>query len=241
LSATPCRSDGRGLGNYFDTLIEGPSVADLTPKWLVPTIYYAPTEPDLKGVRVQAGDYQINALSKRMNRDDLVGDIVSTWFKFGEGRRTICFAIDVPHSRHIQEEFVKAGVKCEHLDAKTPKADRDNILDRLASGETQVVVNVGIISEGYDCPIASCIILARPTKQLGLYRQMAGRGLRPAASPLAVDADVAGIGHNLGPPLMPADDRLPWSTPTVTEIVGANPRLVIPDHLTIPEFMRRSA
>jgi hypothetical protein len=60
-------------------------------------------------------------------------------------------------------------------------------------------------------------------------------------SPLAVDADVAGIGHNLGPPLMPADDRLPWSTPTVTEIVGANPRLVIPDHLTIPEFMRRSA
>jgi superfamily II DNA or RNA helicase len=211
LSATPCRSDGRGLGNYFDTLIEGPSVADLTPKWLVPTIYYAPTEPDLKGVRVQAGDYQINALSKRMNRDDLVGDIVSTWFKFGEGRRTICFAIDVPHSRHIQEEFVKAGVKCEHLDAKTPKADRDNILDRLASGETQVVVNVGIISEGYDCPIASCIILARPTKQLGLYRQMAGRGLRPAAGKnnlVLIDHSGAVFKHGL------LEDPVAWSLHT---------------------------
>lgn len=87
LSATPVRGDGKGLGNYFDALIEGPSVAELTPKWLVPTIYYAPVDPDLKGVKVQAGDYQINALSRRMNRDDLVGDIVSTWFKFGEGRK----------------------------------------------------------------------------------------------------------------------------------------------------------
>jgi DNA repair protein RadD len=139
-----------------------------------------PVDPDLKGVKVQAGDFQINALSKRMSRDDLVGDVVSTWFKFGDARKTICFAIDVPHSRHIQEEFIKAGVRCEHLDTKTPKADRDNILERLESGAIQIVVNVGIISEGFDCPIASCIILARPTKQLGLYRQMAGRGLRPA-------------------------------------------------------------
>jgi superfamily II DNA or RNA helicase len=180
LTATPCRGDGKGLGNYFDVLIDGPSVAELTPKWLVPVIYYAPTNPDLRGVKVQAGDYQINSLSKRMNRRDLVGDIVSTWLKFADGRKTICFAIDVPHSRHIEQEFIKAGVKCEHLDAKTPKTDRDAILDQLASGETQIVVNVGIISEGYDCPVASCIILARPTKQLGLFRQMAGRGLRPA-------------------------------------------------------------
>lgn len=184
LTATPCRSDGKGLGNYFDTLIEGPSVAELTPKWLVPAIYYAPTEPDLKGVKTQAGDYQIKALSDRMNRTDLVGDIIGSWFKFAEGRRTIAFAVDVPHSISIRDEFVKAGVKCEHLDGKTPKSERDTILERLKSGETQVVVNCMLLTEGVDVPEASCIILARPTKQLGLYRQMAGRGLRLASDKL---------------------------------------------------------
>jgi superfamily II DNA or RNA helicase len=211
LTATPCRGDSKGLGNYFDVLIEGPSVAELTPKWLVPVIYYAPTNPDLRGVKVQAGDYQINSLSKRMNRKDLVGDIVSTWLKFAPGRKTICFAIDVPHSRHIEQEFIKAGVRCERLDAKTPKADRDAILNRLASGETQIVVNVGIISEGYDCPVASCIILARPTKQLGLFRQMAGRGLRPAPGKdnlKLIDHSGAVFRHGL------LEDRIEWTLDT---------------------------
>jgi superfamily II DNA or RNA helicase len=211
LTATPCRGDGKGLGNYFDVLIEGPPVTELTPKWLVPVIYYAPTNPDLRGVKVQAGDYQINSLSKRMNRRDLVGDIVSTWLKFAPGRKTICFAIDVPHSRHIEQEFIKAGVRCKHLDAKTPKADRDAILNRLASGETQIVVNVGIISEGYDCPIASCIILARPTKQLGLFRQMAGRGLRPAlgkSNLILIDHSGAVFRHGL------LEDRIEWTLET---------------------------
>jgi len=180
LTATPCRGDGKGLGNFFDVLIEGPSVAELTPKWLVPVIYYAPTEPDLRGIKTQAGDYVINQLSDRMNRKDLVGAIVSNWFKFADGRKTIVFAVDVRHSISIRDEFVKAGIKAEHVDGSTPKDERADILDRLASGETQLVVNCMVLTEGFDCPPASCIILARPTRQLGLFRQMAGRGLRPA-------------------------------------------------------------
>jgi superfamily II DNA or RNA helicase len=93
LTATPCRGDGKGLGNFFDVLVEGPSVAELTPKWLVPVIYYAPTEPDLRGVKTQAGDYVINQLSDRMNRKDLIGDSVSHWFKFADSRKTIVFAV----------------------------------------------------------------------------------------------------------------------------------------------------
>jgi superfamily II DNA or RNA helicase len=211
LTATPCRSDGKGLGNYFDVLIEGPPVAELTPKWLVPVIYYAPTEPDLRGVKTQAGDYVINQLSDRMNRKDLVGDIVSNWFKFGQGRKTICFAVDVGHSISIRDEFIKADVKAEHLDAKTPKPDRDAILDRLASGETQIVTNCMVLTEGYDCPIASCIILARPTKQLGLYRQMAGRGLRPAegkSNLVLIDHSGAVYKHGL------LEDPIIWSLST---------------------------
>jgi superfamily II DNA or RNA helicase len=211
LTATPVRGDGRGLGNFFDVLIEGPSVAELTPKWLVPVIYYAPTNPDLKGVKVQAGDYQINALSKRMNRKDLIGDIVSNWFKFADARKTIVFAVDVGHSISIRDEFVKAGIKAEHVDGSTPKDDRADILDRLASGETQIVFNCMVLTEGFDCPPASCIVLARPTRQLGLYRQMAGRGLRPAPGKenlKLIDHSGAVYKHGL------LEDPIAWSLST---------------------------
>jgi len=208
LTATPCRGDGRGLGNYFDVLIEGPSVAELTPKWLVPVIYYAPTEPDLRGVKTQAGDYVINQLANRMNRDDLVGDIVSNWHKFAQRRKTLVFCVDVAHSVHVKNEFVKSGVRAEHVDGSTPKDERADILDRLASGETQVVVNCMVLTEGFDCPAASCIVLARPTKQLGLFRQMAGRGLRPAPNKwnlILIDHSGAVFRHGL------LEDRIEWS------------------------------
>jgi DNA repair protein RadD len=175
-SATPCRSDGKGLGNFFDRIIEGPEVAELQKLgFLVSVIYYAPAEPDLKNIKTQAGDYQINQLADRMNRDDLVGDVVSTWHRYGEHRTSVVFAVDVTHSIHLRNEFLESGVRAEHLDGSTPKLERDAILARLASGETEVVANCNVLTEGWDCPPVSCIVLARPTKQLGLFRQMAGR------------------------------------------------------------------
>ena len=88
--------------------------------------------------------------------------------------------MNVAHSRHIASEFVKAGVKAEHLDGNTPKSVRDAILGRLAAGDTKVVVNCKVLTEGFDLPDVGCLVLARPTRQQGLYRQMVGRGLRPA-------------------------------------------------------------
>jgi DNA repair protein RadD len=75
---------------------------------------------------------------------------------------------------------VRAGVRAEHLDGNTPLEERAAILARLASGETEVVTNCMVLTEGFDCPDVGCIVLARPTKQMGLFRQMTGRGLRPA-------------------------------------------------------------
>lgn len=181
LTATPCRSDGRGLGNYFDERVLGPQIPELiAQKYLVPTTYYAPAVPDLKGVETRNGDYVVSQLSARMDRPDLIGDIASNWFKYGQRRRTIVFCVDVAHSVHVRDEFIKAGINAEHVDGSTPKAERDAILTRLASGETTIVSNCAVLGEGFDCPPVGCIVLARPTKQLGLFRQMAGRGLRPA-------------------------------------------------------------
>jgi superfamily II DNA or RNA helicase len=181
LTATPCRGDGRGLGGIFTTMIECPQVAPLIEQgYLVKTRVYAPVDPDLRGIKTQAGDYVEAQLAERMDRAKLVGDIVTHWHKYGERRRTVAFACSVGHSIHIRDEFIKAGVRAEHLDGETPRDERDAILAQLESGETEVVANCMVLTEGFDCPDIGCIVLARPTKKMGLYRQMSGRGLRPA-------------------------------------------------------------
>jgi superfamily II DNA or RNA helicase len=181
LTATPCRGDGRGLGGIFDVIIECPQVGELISQGhLVKTRVYAPAEPDLKGVRVQAGDYVESQLADRMDQPKLIGDIVTHWHKYGERRKTVCFAVNVAHSVHLRDEFIKSGVRAEHIDGGTPKPERDASLARLASGEIELVTNCMVLTEGWDMPEVGCCILAKPTKKMGLYRQMIGRVLRPA-------------------------------------------------------------
>jgi superfamily II DNA or RNA helicase len=139
LTATPCRGDGRGLGGIFETMIECPQVAALIEqKHLVSTRCYAPTTPDLAGVRVQAGDYVETQLADRMDQPKLIGDIVTHWHKYSERRKTIVFAVNVSHSVHLRDEFIKSGVRAEHIDGGTPKKERDASLSRLASGEIEL-------------------------------------------------------------------------------------------------------
>ena len=209
LTATPCRGDGRGLGNIFETIIECPQVAELIEQgYLVKTRVYAPTNPDLKGVRVQAGDYVESQLADRMDRPKLIGDIVTHWHQYGERRRTVCFAVNVAHSIHLRDEFIRSGVRAEHIDGGTPKTERDASLARLASGEIEIVTNCMVLTEGWDMPEAGCCILARPTKQMGLYRQMVGRVLRPADGKLdAVIIDHSGAVYRHGLP----EDHVEWT------------------------------
>jgi DNA repair protein RadD len=189
LTATPCRGDGRGLGGIFEVIIECPQVADLIEqKYLVKTRTYAPVNPDLKGVRTVAGDYNESQLADRMDRPKLIGDIVTHWHKFGERRKTVAFAVNVAHSVHLRDEFIKSGVRAEHIDGSTPKPERDATLERLASGDIELVSNCMVLTEGWDMPEVACCILARPTRKMGLFRQMIGRILRPA--PGKVDAIV---------------------------------------------------
>jgi DNA repair protein RadD len=210
LTATPVRGDGRGLGNIFETMIETPQIAELIKLGhLVPTRVYAPVDRDIaKGVGTQTGDYIVSALSARMNTDQLVGDVVADWLKHGERRRTVAFAVDVAHSVHIRNAFLEFDVRAEHLDGSTPKTERDAILARLASGETEVVSNCAVLTEGWDMPAVGCLVLARPTRQLGLYRQMVGRVLRPAEGKIdAIILDHSGAVYRHGLP----EDHIEWT------------------------------
>jgi DNA repair protein RadD len=208
LTATPCRTDGRGLGNIFDAIIEAPQVPELIKlKKLVPAKIFAPAPPDLRGVETAAtGDYVISQLEQRMNTDPLVGDIVEHWLRHSERRRTVGFAVDVAHSVHITRELVKSGVRAEHLDGATKQDEREAILCRLASGETEFVCNCQVLTEGFDLPDLGCIVLVRPTKSLLLYRQMIGRGLRTAPDKKdCIILDHAGAVHRHGLPTDPIE------------------------------------
>lgn len=180
LTATPCRGDGRGLGRMFETMVECPDVSELIKLgYLVGTKVYAPAVPDLKGVKTTAGDYNEKQLAERVDKAELVGDIVVHWLKLAERRKTVVFATSVEHSVHIRDEFRRASVVAEHIDGTTPMEERDGILKRLSEGKIEVIVNCMVLTEGWDQPDVSCIVLARPTKHIGLYRQMVGRVLRP--------------------------------------------------------------
>jgi superfamily II DNA or RNA helicase len=146
LTATPFRLDGAPLGDIF-THLEIAAYPDqlCDDGTLVEPIVYAPDVPDLEGVRVRMGDYSATGMAAAMDRPRIVGNIVETWRRLAAGKRTVVFAVNVPHSQHIVEAFREAGVQAEHLDGNTSKADRDATLARLKSGGTQVVSNCMVL------------------------------------------------------------------------------------------------
>lgn len=221
LTATPCRGDGRGLGSAFEAMVECPDVAALIAAgYLVPARVYAPSQPDLTGVRIERGDYVERQLAERMDRPKLVGDIVGHWHKLAERRPTVVFATGVAHSLHLRDEFRLSGVWAEHIDGGTPAEARDHILTQLAAGQVEVVCNAMVLTEGWDSPTVSCLILARPTHSLGLYRQMVGRVLRPAPGKVyALILDHAGAVFAHGLP----DDEVEWTLAADRKARNATP------------------
>lgn len=201
LTATPCRADGRGLGAMFDDLIEAPSVAELVQAgFLVPTKVYAPDQPDLTGIRSARGDFAEKQLAERVDTPKLVGSIAEHWARLAVGRPTVVFATGVAHSLHIRDELRRAGAMAEHIDGSTPTEERESILAAFSSGAADAVCNAAVLVEGWDAPAASCLIMARPTKSLVLYRQMLGRVMRPApgkADALILDHAGAVFEHGL--------------------------------------------
>lgn len=179
MTATPFRLDGRGLGDLFGEIIVAAWADELCESGVLhsPKVW-ASKAPDLRGVRVTAGDYNLGQLSERSNTAELHADIIETWQKRAAGKRTVAFAVDVAHSLAITAAFRAAGVPAEHLDGRTPTDERDAILARLRSGETQVVSNCMVLTEGWDLPALECAIIARPTASLNLHLQMIGRVMR---------------------------------------------------------------
>jgi DNA repair protein RadD len=207
-TATPYRADGKGLRDAYDELLVVASPRELMALGFLvePRVFTVPHSklPDLSSVKVKRGDYDSKALAEAVDRAGLVGNIVEHWLEHASDLRTVVFAASIEHSKHVAERFREAGIAAEHLDGTMSMEDRDAILGRLERGETRVVSNVNVLTEGWDQPSVKCAILARPTKSTGLYLQEAGRILRPWDDTRAIILDHAGCAVEHG---LPQDDR----------------------------------
>ena len=177
VTATPIRSDGRGLDEVFDDLVVGPSVSELIDlKFLTrPKVYAPATSVDLSGVRMSGADYNRDDLSAAMDKPKITGDAVKYYRQMADGVPAVVFCVSVSHAQHVAAEFSAAGYRSEAVYGGHP--ERDEILSGLGNG-IDVVCSCDLISEGTDIPAIGCAILLRPTQSLSLYLQQVGRALR---------------------------------------------------------------
>jgi len=179
LTATPASANATPMGALYERLVSGPTLAELIRDGrLVAPSYYAPTTADVSAASIRGGDFTASSLSEMASQTALQGDVVKSWLKLANDRRTIVFAIDVAHARALAAQFRAAGVSVGVVTGADDKNEREAVLEALQDGHIQVVVNVFVLSYGFDCPPVDCVQLARPTRSTTLYLQMVGRGLR---------------------------------------------------------------
>jgi superfamily II DNA or RNA helicase len=206
LTATPWRLDKLGLADVFEDHVVAATVPELLASGhLVAHDCFAYDSPDLHNVGTSGGEYNQKDLGLACNTKVLVGSIVKEYLEHAKGRRALLFPVDINHSEALIQGFKAAGVSAEHLDFKTEKTRRNDLIRRFERGEIHVLSSVAVLAEGFDVPAAEVCILARPTKSLSLHIQMIGRVLRPASGKLrALIHDHSGnlLRHGL-----PSEDR----------------------------------
>lgn len=217
LTATPF---ARGMAKRYPELLDEPlfegmvvaaTIRELIELgFLVDCDIYAPqNEPDLSAVPTKKNefgevDYIEEELAKAVDKPTLVGDLVEHWLRVSLGRPTVVFATTIAHSKHIVETFNAHGIQADHIDGYMSEDEREAVLGRMLRGEIKVISNVAVLREGWDFPACEVMVLARPTKSLIAWIQMAGRVLRPAPGKTrALILDHSGSSHVLG---YPTDD-----------------------------------
>lgn len=188
ITATPQRTDGKGLGvsvgGIFESMIVGPSPRALIQMgFLVPyRLFEPPVTFDFSGVSVTAkGEYNDGAAAAVVDKPDLIGDVHKNWSLHAADRKTIIFAQGRDHGKHILKDFLDKGVAAVYVDGDnsyTSKEKRLAVPRDFKSGKYQVVINVNVYNQGVDFPFCDCVVIARGTASLIFWIQMTGRGLR---------------------------------------------------------------
>lgn len=225
LTATPCRMNREGFQDLFDQLILSNSI-----EWFIRQGYLSDFEylsgriegkewQKIRGMEKRGadGDYQTKEMATVLDCRESIAHLYETYRAFAAGRQGIVYAINREHALHIRDYYAERGVKVVVIDAKTPTAERDMLVEAYRCGEVEVMVNVDIFSEGFDCPEVGFIQLARPTLSLAKYLQQVGRGMRvsPGKSRVVI-LDMVGMYQTFGLPT----DLCNWTVMFKGEVAG---------------------
>lgn len=188
LTATPCRLNGKGFTDLFDVLVQSWNIPEFINKGRLATYDFVSIKSD--GVtqrlidslqkRGADGDYQNKEMDMLLNKRPSIEKLYQSFEEYGKDRKGIVYAINISHAKKIMGLYQEHGIKAVAIDSKTPAMERQADIEAFKKGDIQVLVNVDIFSEGFDCPDVEFVQLARPTLSLAKYLQMVGRGLRVA-------------------------------------------------------------
>jgi superfamily II DNA or RNA helicase len=202
VTATPIRSDGRGLGAHYQSMVQGPTAAELTDAgFLAPARVLAPPGFDATGLRKTMGDFDTKQAEQRVGT--IMGDCIGHYRKHLDGQTAIAFCCSVAHAEAVASLFQCNGIPAASIDGTMSNEQRRDLLQALGTGRIRILTSCALIGEGVDVPSVGGCILLRPTASVALHLQMIGRCLRPQPGKRAVVLDHVGntlrLGHHLEP------------------------------------------
>lgn len=177
VTATPYRLSHDPFRSLYSCLITSPSMKDFISHGYLSEYVYMVDNPngdmskaidDIKQ-KSNTGDYVVSTLLKKLNVDKYVKYAVACYLRYAKDKKGIVYAISVEHGKNLCNAYESVGVSAEFIDSKTPKKEREEIVDRFRRGETKIMVNCNIFSEGFDCPDIEFIQMIRPTYSLSMF------------------------------------------------------------------------
>lgn len=207
-TASPWRMNGKGLHTIYESMVKGPSV-----KWLIKNKYLAPYEyysvnlvNSDKLRKSSTGDYTNKSMDEAVGKT-IFGDVIATYKKVANGQQAIVYAHSIEYSKLVANSFNQTGIKASHVDSKTSSTERAQIMNDFKTGKIKIICNVDLISEGFNVPDCSTVILLRPTASLVLFIQQSMRSMRYKPNKRAIIIDHVANYSRFGLP----DDDFDWT------------------------------
>ncbi|MBL8194280.1 MAG: DEAD/DEAH box helicase, partial [Blastocatellia bacterium] len=180
VTATPERGDKIGLDKVFQEIVYHRSLIEMINQQYLSDLTWQEIslDLDLDKVETRGDDFIESKLIEALTKTDAPRQVLTAFKQYASNRKSLIFVPGVTLARTIATLFQEHNIACESIDGTLPSDERKSILSRLKSGQTQVVVNCMVLTEGFDESSIDCIIFARPTKSKSFYLQMLGRGTR---------------------------------------------------------------
>lgn len=186
VTATPSRMNHKGFLDLFETLVTSMPIKEfIRQRYLSPYKYYSLISNSIVQKTIDeleldtTGEYKDSSMSEKMDVGNIRAQLLKSYKRLADGKKGIIYAINIAHAKHICDEYSGAGYNTVCIDSNTKSSERKDLITKFKNGEIDIIVNVDIFSEGFDCPDIEFIQLARPTRSLVKYLQQVGRGLRP--------------------------------------------------------------